>query len=118
MANIITARNTRLAVVAEGESLAEDFRSDIIDFKEMRAGSVQVVRTGGDKNDGDFIMYVSNLCAEDTFALYPGSEINKKCDGQNLIWMLNDIPFRYAQIRYTAKTDTTGAATIYARGKL
>ncbi len=115
---VITARNTRLAEVAKDKPLSAVFVSDTIDFKEMTSGSVQVWRKDGDANDGTFQLLISNLCDEDSFALFPESEVDAACDGQNLIWVLNDIPFRFARVSYTPGTDAVGTASIYARGKL
>lgn len=118
MPTTITARNTRLAVAAAAKPLNEAFLSDIIDFKEMNSGSVQVWRQDGDQNDGTFKLLISNLCDPDSFALFPASEVDAACDGQNLIWVFNDIPYRYARISYEPGSDTTGTASVYARGKL
>lgn len=115
---IITARNTRLAAVALNKPLTDPFISDIIDFKEMTSGSVQVTRVGGDVNDGQFILEISNFCDANTFSLYPGSKIDADCDGVNLIWLLNTIPFRFARVVYSPGADTVGTASVHARGKL
>lgn len=111
-----TVRNTALRVLAKDEPLDQDLVVEIIEFREMNSGSIQVVREGGDVNDGVFALSVSNLCDPSTFAPYPSGDISD-CTSENLIWLFNHLPFKFAMITYTKGTDTIGTFSVYAQGK-
>lgn len=112
----ISVRNLALKPINSEEPLTSDLDSEVIDFKEMNHGSIQVVRSSGDNNDGTFELWVSLLCDPLTFAPFPSSDI-AGCGDNNIIWILQNIPFRYAIVKYKAGTDTTGTFSIYARAK-
>jgi hypothetical protein len=115
---VIDVRNTTLRKVAEGVSLGGDFKSDIIDFKEMNNAFLQAVTTSApDALDGVFSLVVSLLCEDDTFVPYPDSERTLNADCNNFGWHFCCVPFRYARVCYTANSVTTGTVDIYARAK-
>lgn len=118
MANVHQVRDTALVKIHEFD-LANDngVFSDLIDFKEMNSGTIQIVISGADKNDGQFKMYQSILCAESSFALYPNGCLLMSGDCPNLAANICCIPFRYMRLKYIKGTDTTGIATVYARAK-
>ena len=54
----VLARNTDRAVAYEGPA-GLDFHSDVIDFKEMNTGFIQVISKDLDAYDGSFQLFVS-----------------------------------------------------------
>lgn len=112
----IRATNSALKVVSKDKPLDASFNSQVVAFRDSKIGSIQVVRSNGDVNDGVFSLEVSNLCEEDTFAPYPLSEVSS-CVDNNIIWLFDKIPFLFARLIYTKGTDTVGTANIYAIGK-
>lgn len=115
---IISSRNLELSKVLEGQSLAVDFMSPLIDFKEMNAGFIQVVSTTNPSvYEGEFQIKVSLICDPATMVPYPNSNrvLNANCN--NFGWEFFCITFRYAQVCYTANGTTDGIAEIYARAK-
>lgn len=116
MAEIILARNLALAVVENATSVGADFKSKIIDFKEMNTATVQAIVTGNDATDGTFSLEVSLICDETSFVPYPDSDRTLD-DCTNFGWEYRSFPWRYVRVCYTANSVTTGTVTIYARGK-
>lgn len=113
----IEARNSSLRVIHEDIPLDSDFSGTVaIDFRDSKTGAIQIVRNGGDKNDGTFSLKWSLLCDLDTFVPLPDSEL-KESDSDNLGWLFQKLPFRYLQVNYTTKTDSTGTFSVYATGK-
>jgi hypothetical protein len=113
----IEARYSSLKLIDNLIPLDADYVADnVIDFRDSKCGTIQITRTGGDQNDGEFSLKVSLLCDPSTFFCYPDSVL-KDCDESNLGWIFQKIPFRYAQINYKKGTDTTGSFDIYATGK-
>jgi len=112
-------RHTSLVKIGEFD-LSDDTNplSDILDFKEMTSGTIQIVVEGADMNDGSFKLYQSILCAESSFAEYPGGVLAMDSGCPNLAANISHIPFRYMRVQYNRGSDTTGTATIYARAKL
>lgn len=114
----IVVRNLYLARIAQNLSLGSDFKSDLIDFKEMNTAFIQIVTTTPPTLfTGEFKMEVSLLCDIGTFVPYPDSTrvLNATCN--NFAWNLFSVPYRYAIICYTANTTTDGIIDIYARAK-
>ena len=115
---VIITRNTALRTIVKDQSLASDFKTDLIDFKEMNVAFIQAVETSPpDFFTGEFSIVVSLLCDETTFVPYPDSErtLNALCN--NFGWNYCCVPFRYARVCYSANTVTTGTIDIYARAK-
>jgi len=92
--------------------------SDIIDFREMNSGTIQIVVDGADVNDGVFTLKQSILCEPTSFAMYPKGTLPMDASCPNLAANICCIPFRYMKVCYSQGTDSTGTATIYARAKL
>jgi len=118
MVDTLITRNTALITVGKGFSLASDFKTDLIDFKEMNVAFIQAVQTSApDAFDGAFVLTVSLLCDPATFVPYPDSNrlLSAGCNGFG--WNFCCLPFRYARVCYTANSVTTGEIDIYARAK-
>lgn len=118
MADPIPARNAHLAVINKDQSLASDFYSNIIDFKEMNTAMIQAVTTTAPTDfTGSLTIEVSLLCYPDTFVPYPDSERVLNTDCNNFGWTFCCVAFRYARVCYTSNTTTDGVIDIYARGR-
>lgn len=117
MAETHVVRHTSLVEIGTHD-LASDFISDLIDFKEMNSGTIQLVINGADANDGVFQLYQSILCDPSSFAKYPNGTLSMSGDCPNLAANICCIPFRYMRLGYTRGSDTQGTVTIYARAKL
>lgn len=116
--SVISVRNTGLAQILKGQSLSVDFMSDVLDFKEMNNGMIQIItEVAPNAMDGSFYLTVSLLPEEETFIRLPDSE--RAYDGDCLShgWTFFALPFRYARVCYTKGTVTTGSIDIYARAK-
>jgi len=115
---VVSARNTKLASINLGIDITSDFKSDIIDFKEMSIIAIQAVIKGADVSDGDFELQVSLLCDVTTFIKVPGSErpVDPLCPAVG--WEYRDFAWRFVRVCYTKGTDTVGAFDLFARGKL
>lgn len=115
--NIIRSTHTSLKKINDtAVLLTADHKSNIIDFREMNSGCIQIISEGGDVNDGTFSLEISLHCDPTTFAPYPSGDIQGCADG-NSIWILNHIPFQFGRICYTKGTDTVGTFNIYTRAK-
>jgi hypothetical protein len=115
---VISSRNTQLTTILKDQSLAVDFMTPLIDFKEMNSGFIQaVVTTNPTLFTGEFEIKVSLLCDEATMVPYPNSKrvLNSECN--NFGWEFCCLAFRYAQICYTANTTADGVVDLYARAK-
>lgn len=117
VADIILARNLKLAVVEEAIPITADFVSQLIDFKEMNTATIQAVVSGADVNDGTFSLEVSLICDPTSFIPYPDSLRSMSAGCSNFGWEYRAFPWRYVRVVYTHGSDTTGTVTIYARGK-
>lgn len=115
---IHSCRNTSLVQIADSIPLSADFVSDLIDFKEMNSGTIQIVIDGADFHDGVFTLKQSILCDIDTFAKYPDGTLEMDATCPNLAANIEVIPFRYMLLEYKRGTTTTGTFSIYARAKL
>ena len=119
--SVIECRNTSLRHIVDSLPLNADAEAEnIIDFRDSKCGTIQVIREDGDANDGEFYLKVSLLCDPTTFFKFDGSELpdpDDSCDGPNLGWVFTDIPFRYAQVCYTKGSDTQGTFSVYCMGK-
>lgn len=115
---IHAVRNTSLVRIADSVPLSADFVSDIIDFKEMNSGTIQLVIDGADVHDGVFTLKQSILCEPNTFAKYPDGTLEMDAGCPNLAANIESIPFRFMLVEYTRGTTTTGTVSIYARAKL
>jgi len=119
MTDIVDVRNYTLRNIETAKALTSDFKSKILDFKEMNVGAIQTIVTGADVNDGSFSLEVSLLCDPTTFITYPGSERSMSLECSNFGWSLDQVilSWRYFRVCYTRGSDTMGAVDIWARGK-
>ena len=115
---VIEVRNLALKEILAGQSLASDFKTDFIDFKEMNTGFIQVSQlVVPDTTDGVFSLEVSIICEESTFIPYPNSSRGfSTCT--NFGWSFCNIAFRYARVCYMANGVTTGSIDIHALARL
>ena len=114
---VIITRNTTLQKIGSFP-LSADFKTDLIDFKEMNVAFIQAVETSApDVLTGEFSLVVSLICLEGTFVPYPDSERFLNADCNNFGWSFCCVPFRYARVCYTANTVSTGSIDIFARAK-
>lgn len=113
---VVDVRNLALRRVENDKSVASDFKSEIIDFKEMNTAFIQAIVTGNDETDGIFSLEVSLLCDLTSFVPYPGSERDMSmCT--NFGWEFCCLAARYVRVCYTNGTLTTGTVDIWAQAK-
>jgi hypothetical protein len=117
VANIIPVRNLTLRKVDDAVSLASSFESqNIMDFKEMNVGFIQLIFDGQGASDGKFFLDVSLLCDPATFIRLPDSEKDMAgCD--SVAYSLCNFAWRYARIVYEAGGTAQGTVTTWARAK-
>lgn len=119
---IVEATNCNRTYAAKGRSLASDFTSDVIDFKDMPMGSVQILWDGiVGALDGTWKIYCSNLPDISSFdaagTLIDGAEITPHGASGARMWLRDRLGFRYALLRWTAGSVTAGNCDIIALGK-
>jgi hypothetical protein len=105
-------------------NMAADIVSDIVDFKDMTSGSIQVKWEGNDQDNGEIIAEVSNIPEDSWFDRFGstatfvmndnGIDIGKK---KTRLFNFGWLGFRYARIRYLKGTNTTGTLQVMALGK-
>ena len=119
---VIQATNVNRSYAAKEKSLASDFETTVIDFKDMPMGSVHAIWSGVTGTlDGEFKIYASNFA--DIAAFDPeGTQIDggefvlHNTEGSR-IWIRDRLSFRYLLLRYTANGVTGGSVDIVALGK-
>jgi hypothetical protein len=115
----ILVRNTDQIFLFNG-SLADDFKSDIGDLREMTLGFIQIIYSGSAIYDGYFQLYISNIYCNDSndsmFAKY-GEPITMDTTCGSIGWNLSKIGYRFIQIRFTKNNVFEGSCRIIARGK-
>jgi hypothetical protein len=120
---IVEATNCHRGYAASSVSLAADFASAVVDFKDMPMGIVQCLWTGaaGAALDGTFRLYASALPDLDSFDP-DGTEIEgaaiviHNANGARA-WLRDRLAFRYLLIRYFKGSMTAGVVDIVALGK-
>lgn len=118
MVETLTSRNLELTKIGSDISLGSDYKSPLIDFKEMNAGFIQVVTTTPPTVfTGEFSITVSLLCEESSFVPFPDSQRLLDASCNNFGWNFCCLAFRYARVCYTANTTTDGIFDLYARAK-
>lgn len=99
--------------------MALAFNSEVIDFKDMPMGSVQIRWTGATGVlNGTFKVHASNFPEDATFDgndLAPSFPLDASTGSP--IWIRERIGFRYAQVRFTPGGVTGGLCDIVAIGK-
>jgi hypothetical protein len=117
---IVHATDCNRAFAAKGFSLGADFRSHIVDFKDMPMGSIQLLWSGAAGTlDGKFEIFASNIPEDPWFDDNPIDGAVMPVDAPNGggMWLRDRLAFRYAQVRYTAGGTTAGVVDIVALGK-
>jgi hypothetical protein len=119
---IVEATNCNRTFAAKQASLAADFVSAVIDFKDSSIAAIQMIWTGGADVDGVFTIYGSLI---PDLASFEGCEIegaNITMDGDAAharLWSRGSgtVTFRYALVKYRAGGTTAGTVDIIAMGK-
>ncbi len=119
---IVNAQNLNRAYLTKTGPMRADFVSDIVDFKDMQVGSIQVKWSGNDALDGEIFVEGSNVPEDDWF-----DEVNlgykildddgTKGKRKNQLFNLGLLGFRYARVKYFKGANTTGEIEIIALGK-
>lgn len=119
----IEATNINRSYAAKAQSLAADFESAVIDFKDMPMAAIHCKWTGaaGASLDGTFKIYASNFPELDSFdpegTLIDGADFPVHNANGGRIWIRERLAFRYALVRYTKGSMTAGTVDIVAIGK-
>ena len=120
---IVQATNCNRTYAAKDKSLAADFVSDVIDFKDMCHGSIHARWYGATGAlDGTFRIYASDFPDVASFdpngTLIDGAvfAIHSLGDGSR-IWIRDRLSFRYALVRYSSGTVSGGTVDVVAIGK-
>lgn len=119
---IVEATNCHRAYAANLRSMAADFVSHVIDFKDMTHGSIHVRWSNVSGTlDGTFKIYASDFPDEASFDP-DGTEIDgatfspHNTDGSR-IWLRDRLSMRYTLVRYTKVGILAGTCDIVAIGK-
>jgi len=108
-----------------GASMGSDQTSDLIDFKNMTTGSIQVKWEDQDADDGEIAIEVSNIPEEEWFdeihqcpAIMSETGSGRGNKQVKLFDLGNSmIGFRYARVKFYHGSNTTGTITAIALGK-
>jgi hypothetical protein len=98
-------------------NMASDFTSDIIDFRDMKVGSLQVLWEGANQTDGYFQVFTSDFSEPDTFDDMDGSREDVLTAKNSRVFNLGVLGFRYALVKWFHGSVTTGKCQIVAVGK-
>lgn len=104
-------------VLNDGLDMGDAWVSDVIDFKDMVIGSIQIYWSGVDAVDGSFTLKISNLPEGDSFVPYETAVMTADCNAHIFLLTSGFIGFRYAKIEYTPNSVSAGTAKIIAVGK-
>lgn len=118
----IEATNINRSYAAKAQSLAADFTSAVIDFRDMPMGSIQAKWAGVTGTlTGTFVVLASNFPEVDSFdpegCRIDGAEWTIHAANGSRIWLRDRLAFRYALVVYTAEGTTGGSVDIVAIGK-
>lgn len=118
---IVEATNCHRAYAAKDQSLAANFHSSIIDFKDMPMGSIQMIWTGITGTPGGaFAIFASNLPDDSSFddgEIDACAALTVHAASGSRIWIRDRLAFRYAQVRWTKAGELGGTVSIVALGK-
>ena len=119
---IVEATNCHRAFAARSQSLAADFVSDVVDFKDMPMGAIHVFWSGVTGTiDGNFKIYASNRPEISSFdpdgTEIDGAEIVPHNADGSRIWIRDRLSFRYALVRFSKGGITGGTCDVIAIGK-
>jgi hypothetical protein len=125
MSEIFTARNIHRTRLKEAttNNMNADFISDVIDFKEMVVGSIQVMWDGNNADDATIVVEATNFVEhENSFDEIDCSEVTLDDDGSKAqrktkLFNLGIIGWRYARVKYFHGSNTTGSISVWALGK-
>lgn len=118
---IVLTTNCNRSYAEKDKSLSADFVSNIVDFKDMPMGSVQLVwRNVTGVLTGEVKLYGSILHEDPS--LFDGGEIDGAVfsigtANGNQLWSRDRLAFRYLQARYSKGGITGGTIDIVALGK-
>ena len=119
---IVEATNCNRTYAEKQKSLADDFESAVIDFKDMPMGSIQFIWSGiTGALDSVLKIYCSNTPELVGFdpdgTQIDGAEFSPHNTDGARIWIRDKVAFRYALVRYFKNGTTGGALDIIAIGK-
>lgn len=118
MAELITpVRNLTLRKIEDTRALNSGFVSDqIMDFKEMNVGFIQLIFDGQGLSDGKFFLEVSLLHDPTTFIRLEDSEKSMSgCD--SVAYSLCNFAWRFARLAFESGAVAQGTLTVYTRAK-
>jgi hypothetical protein len=118
----LAATNCNRVFAAKAQSLAVDFVSEVIDFRDMPMGSVQARWVGvTGALTGAFTVLASNFPEVDSFDLegcrIDGAEWTLHAVAGSRLWLRDRLAFRYALVAYKANGTTGGSVDLIALGK-
>jgi hypothetical protein len=119
---IIEATNCNRSYVEKAKTLASNFESNVIDFKDMPMGAIHFLWSNiVGAVDCTFKIYASNLPDISSFDVDGclvdcGSFVVHNTNGSR-IWIRDRLAFRYAMIRFEKNSVTSGSVDIIAIGK-
>lgn len=112
----VLVRNLNTSRLYYGNA-ADDFVSDVADFKEMSIGFVQAIYGAPTEHKGTFRLLVSGRIELDTFALLPGSEQIMDASCPAVGWNLCCIGWRFLVVEYVANGQEDMPIEVIAIGK-
>ena len=118
MATKVVVNVQRVQLTPDAQPLNANFSSDIIDYRDMLTGFIQVIWNAPDTFDGFFELWVSAFPDAATMGKYPGSKHAMDADCNSFSWNIQRMGFRYAMVKWTKGTQTTGSVFIVGTGKL
>ena len=120
---VLKAEHCNRTYIAKDEDMNADFETDIIDFINMKVGSVQAIWKNNDALDGQLIVEASNIMEDpESFDEIEGGVYTMNDDGtrtkrRTKLFNLGQLGYRYVRVLYLKGTNTQGKITIVALGK-
>lgn len=105
--------------VMDDTSMATNLTSETMDFEHACTGSIQIIWSGQDANDGTMELQASNETGAATFCSVPKGTYTMDSTHQAHMWILTEdmFAFRYARVVFTKNSVTTGTMRINCTAK-
>lgn len=97
--------------------MGAQWSSQVMDFKDMVVGSIQMHWADVNAVDGSFALHISNINEADAFVPYETAVMGSECNAHIFLLTSGFIGFRYAKIVYTPNSVNAGTAKVIAVGK-